>query len=143
MKLGASELFTVRQLNGLQRVGDLLIPANGNFPAFSATGCIERIDDLMGTAHPDDVRDLGYLLLALNYLPLFVIHWLLNLMSRAEQVPAFIAPFISPLLRQLNVGLKGVVFSLYYSGYQRVTSTHTNTLAVIDYQVHCAPDQPH
>jgi len=139
MNPGASRLFTVRQLGGLQRVGDLLVPANGKFPAFSSTGCIERIDDLMGAAHPDDVRDLGYLLLALNYLPLFVIRLLLDLTNKTEQMPAFIAP----LFRQLNIGLKGVVFSLYYSGYQRVTYTGTSTLAVIDYQVHCAPDQAH
>lgn len=139
MKLGASELFTVRQLNGLKRVGDLLVPANGKFPAFSSTGCIERIDDLMGAAHPDDVRDLGYLLLVLNYLPQFAIRLLLDLTDRSEQMPAFIAP----LFRQLNIGLKGVVFSLYYSGHQRVTYSGTNTLDVIDYHVHCAPDQAH
>lgn len=139
MKLGASELFSVRQLNGLQRVGDLLIPANGQFPAFSSTGSIERIDDLMGAAHPDDVRDFGYLLLVLNYLPVFVIRILLDLTSKTEQMPALIAP----LFRQLNIGLKGVVFSLYYSGYQRATYTGANTLDVIDYHVHCAPDQAH
>ena len=92
-----------------------------------------------GAGHPDDVRDLGYLLLVLNYLPLFIIRLLLDLTSKTEQMPALIAP----LFRQLNIGLKGVVFSLYYSGCQPITRTGTNTLAIIDYQVHCAPNQAH
>ncbi|MEZ5504815.1 MAG: hypothetical protein R3F47_14705 [Gammaproteobacteria bacterium] len=137
MKLGASTLFSVRQLNGLQKLGDVMLPANGEFPAFSATGCIERIDDLMGTAHPDDVRDFGLLLLVFHYLPPFVIDWIVRLADSADRWPAFIAP----LLRQLNIGIKGVVLSLYYSGYQRTTSRAKNPLHAIDYQVHCAPDQ--
>lgn len=137
MSLGASSLFTVRQLSGLQKLGDIMLPANGEFPAFSATGCIERIDDLMGTAHPDDVRDFGMLLLVFHYLPPFVIAWIVQLADSANRWPALIAP----LLRTLNIGIKGVVFSLYYSGYHRATWQGRNGLAAIDYHVHCAPDQ--
>ena len=137
MSLGASSLFTQRQLSGLCRVGDLMMPANGKFPTFSQTGCIERIDDLMGTAHPDDIRDLGLLLLVFNYLPKFSLHWILQLIDKTEQMPGFIAP----LFRTLNIGIKGVVFSLYYSGYSRVTYQGPTGLDAMDYQVHCAPDQ--
>ena len=137
MSLGASSLFTQRQLNGLTRIGDLMLPANGRFPAFSQTGCIERIDDLMGTAHPDDIRDLGLLLLVFNFLPVFVLRWVLQLVDKAEQMPSFIAP----IFRTLNIGVKGVVLSLYYSGYSRVTYQGKSALDAIDYEVHCAPDQ--
>ena len=137
MSLGASSLFSRRQLNGLIRIGDLMLPANGRFPAFSQTGCVERIDDLMGTAHPDDIRDLGLLLLVFNYLPTVMLRWILQLIDKTEQMPSFIAP----LFRTLNIGIKGVVLSLYYSGYSRVTYQGPSALDAIDYQVHCAPDQ--
>jgi len=137
MSLGASSLFTQRQLNGLCRIGDLIMPANGSFPSFSQTGCIERIDDLMGTAHPDDIHDFGCLLLMCNYLPVFTLRWLLQLLDKTEQMPSFIAP----LFRTINIGIKGVVQSLYYSGYKRATYQGPSTYDVIDFQVHCAPDQ--
>lgn len=137
MSLGASTLFNARQLSGLQKLGDILVPANGEFPAFSTTGCIERIDDLMGTAHPDDVRDFGLLLLAFHYLPVFVIEWIVRLADSADRWPALIAPS----LRTLNIGIKGVVLSLYYSGYHRITYQGKTGLDVIDYHVHCTPDQ--
>ena len=138
MSLGASSLFSARQLQGLQKLGDVMLPANGEFPLFSSTGCIERIDDLMGTAHPDDIRDFGLLLLVINYLPNLAIEWIVRLADSAERMPALIAP----LCRQLNIGIKGVVFSLYYSGYHRSTYQGKTGLDVIDYHVHCAPDQP-
>lgn len=138
MTSAAPPLFTTRQLQGLCRVGDILLPANGAFPAFSATGCIDRINALMATAHPDDVRDLGLLLLVCNYLPRWVIHMMLQLTNKTEQMPALIAP----PFRMLNIGLKGVIFSLYYSGYHRDTWQGRQVHEVIDYQVHCAPDQP-
>ena len=138
MSLGASSLFSVRQLQGLEKLGDVMLPGNQDFPSFSATGCIERIDDLMGTAHPDDVRDFGLLLLAIHYLPTIMVEWLVRLADGADRWPAFIAP----LLRTLNIGIKGVVLSLYYSGYHRSTYQGKTGLDAIDYHVHCAPDQP-
>ena len=137
MSLGASSLFTTRQLNGLNKLGDIMIPANGQFPAFSHTGCINHIDDLMGTAHPEDIRDFGLLLLVFHYLPLFVIQWIVWLADNADRFPEFIAP----LLRTANIGMKGVVVSLYYSGYHQATYQGNTGLDIIDYHVHCAPDQ--
>lgn len=138
MSLGASSLFSARQLNGLQKLGDIMLPANGEFPQFSTTGCIERIDDLMGTAHPDDIRDFGLLLLMMHFLPEFAVEWIVRLSDSAERWPAMIAP----LLRTVNIGIKGVVFSLYYSGYHRTTYQGKTGIDAIDYHVHCAPDQP-
>lgn len=137
MSLGASSLFTTRQLSGLRKLGDIMLPPNGDFPAFSSTGCIERIDDLMGTAHPDDVRDFGLLLLVIHYLPAFAVEWIVRLADSADRWPSFIAP----LLRMMNIGIKGVVFSLYYSGYHRASYTGKTGPEAIDYHVHCAPDQ--
>lgn len=138
MSLGASSLFNARQLNGLQKLGDIVLPGYGEFPRFSDTGCIEHIDDLMSPAPPDDLKDLGKLLLVFHYLPTFAIEWILRLADGADRWPALIAP----LLRTLNIGTKGVVFSLYYSGHHRTTYQGKTGLDVIDYHVHCAPDQP-
>lgn len=137
MNSGKSTLFTRRQLQGLCKLGDILAPAQGPFPAFSSTGCIDHIDALMGTAHPDDIRDLRGLLLVMSYLPRFAVEWIVRLADSADQWPAFLAP----LLRTLNIGIKGVVYSLYYSGHHRATYQGQTALDAIDYDVHCAPDQ--
>lgn len=137
MSLGASSLFNAPQLSGLRKLGDIMLPANGDFAAFSSTGCIERIDDLMSTAHPDDVRDFGLLLQVCHYLPRFAVEWIVKLADNADRLPGFIAP----LARTLNIGIKGVVVSLYYSGHRPATWRGKTGLDTIDYHVHCAPDQ--
>lgn len=134
----SSTLFSTRQLQGLCKLGDIVLPGQGAFPAFSSTGCVEHVDALLGTAHPDDVRDLGWLLLVIHYLPGFAVEWIVRLADSADRWPALLAP----LLRTLNIGIKGVVFSLYYSGYHRATYQGKTGLDAIDYHVHCAPDQP-
>lgn len=136
MRLGSSEYFSIKQLEAIEKLGDIIIPANGDFPAFSDTGCIEHIDTVMSPAHEEDIKALGWLLLVLRYTPPIFIRWLLDLMGKAESMPRWLAP----PFRLLNVSLKGIVFSLYYSNLTRDSYTGPRPFDAIDYELYCEPD---
>ena len=136
MKLGASEFFSVKQLEAIEKLGDIIVPANAPFPSFSETGCIEHIDTVMSPAHEEDLKLLGILLYVLRYTPNFAIRGLLNLIGKAEKMPRFVAP----LFRLLNVSLNGIVFSLYYSNMTRASYTGPRPFDAIDYEIYCEPD---
>jgi len=137
VKLGASEYYSETQLEGLNKLGDVVIPRNGAFPSFSDTGCRDYIDDVMAPADADDTAAFGYLLLLFKYMPTAFISLILWLADNAESMPKLIAP----PFRMLNISLRGVVFSLYYSN--QTSSSYTGPMVhdVIDYNVTCTPDQ--
>ncbi|MCG8668932.1 MAG: hypothetical protein MI867_05930 [Pseudomonadales bacterium] len=136
MKLGSSEYFTITQLEAIEKIGDIIVPGSGAFPSFTDTGCIAHIDTVMGPAHEEDLKLLGLLLIVLRYTPPVFIRMLLDLMNKAESMPRFIAP----LFRLLNVSLKGIVFSLYYSNLTKESYTGPRPFDAIDYELYCEPD---
>lgn len=106
-----SDYFSKDALKAINKIGDLLIPGSDEFPSFSTYGCVERIDDLLAYAMVDDVKTLNTVLGILNAMPTIFISGLVKWMSKAHKNNG---P-IGDLLRQLNMGLRGIVFSLYYS----------------------------
>ena len=129
-----SGLFTLKQLRGLQKLGDILMPAGHGFPSFSESGCIHQVDTAMGSAHPDDIRDFGFLLLLCYYAPVTVIRWIVSCADHAERFPNLLAI----QFRKLNIGIKGVVVSLYYSGKVGIGQTGS-PLDVIELKLTCKP----
>lgn len=132
-----SRFYNDKQLASLQRLGDVLIPRYNDFPAFSEVGCIAYIDEVMESAKPQDIKDFGLLLSVMRFLPKFMLAGIVKLAVNADKTPEFIAP----LLRQLNIGIRGVVYTLYYAnvvpeGYQGKQPND-----VIDYHVSCKPDK--
>ena len=106
-----SKYFSKSAIKGLTRLGDILIPGDDEFPSFSQYGCVEHVDDLAAYAPADDIKDLGMVLGILAAMPKSMLVWLVKKMAKAHtnNGPA------GTLLRQLNVGIRGIVFSLYYS----------------------------
>ena len=98
-------------IKGLTRIGDILIPGNDEFPSFSAFMCLDHIDDLVAYAPKDDIKDLSMVLSILSVMPRSVLKWLVNKMAVAHKKTG---PS-GTLFRQLNMGIRGIVFSLYYS----------------------------
>jgi len=97
-------------LKALNRIGDIMIPANAEFPKFSDTGGLEHIDDLVAYAPEDDIKDLSMVLGVLAYMPAFVLVWLVNKMETAYDNDGM----LGTVFRQLDFGLRGLIFSLYY-----------------------------
>ncbi len=107
------EKFTVtkRQRKGLLRLGDVVVPGDDALPSFSDSGCADGIDRMLPYMHEGDRDSLLMLLYACAVLPRSVIRGVVSLASGSDRAPAPLAP----LLRMANIGIKGVVCSLYYS----------------------------
>jgi hypothetical protein len=106
-----SQYLNRTQLRGLQRVGDALIPGDRDFPSFSRARCIEQGDRMFAYMSPSDLSGVRVLLGVFAFLPRMVLRGLFALTDRQA---AFPAP-IGAVLRMINIGIKGVVMSLYYS----------------------------
>lgn len=121
--MSRSRFLDARQLRGLDRLGDVYLPGDGDLPAFSASGCAHRIDDVLEYLPEGDRSDLGLLLRILGWVPRFVVAAFVWLTERGDSVPG---P-VGALLRFARIGTRGLVMSLYWS--------HAPVLAAIDYEV--------
>ena len=120
-----SRHFTPRQLCGLQRIGDVLLPGTDASPAFSRTGCIDHIDRMAAYLSKDDLGGLRLVFGLAAGCPRWLIRLLMNLCTHSQRVPG-------PLgagLRLLEIGVKGAVMSLYYAN---VTGEHYRGPKVFD-----------
>ena len=106
-----SAYFSPRALRGLNRIGDVLIPHNGEFPSFSEYGAAAHVDEILAYAPAADVSTLNTVLAILGSMPDGFLRRLANWMENAHENdgPA------GSTLRLLNLGLRGLLFSLYYS----------------------------
>jgi acyl-CoA reductase-like NAD-dependent aldehyde dehydrogenase len=106
-----SKYFSPRQLMGLAKAGDVILPGTRRSPSFSETGCIEYVDRMAAYLSPDDVSDLQTLLTLFRWTPRWAIRRVLALCSRNGRFPGV----IGSTLRKLDIGIKGAITSLYYS----------------------------
>ena len=106
-----SEHFLPREWKAFERVGDILIPGDDVLPKFSACGFYSHVDRLVGCLPKSDVTQLRLLLTVLGFLPNFIIRLILKLASLDGYFPGF----LGVNLRKVSTGLRGIVFSLYYS----------------------------
>lgn len=123
------------QLRSLERLGDLYLPGTERLPSFSASGSLAQIDVVLEGVHEDDLKGLGLLLILLRWMPLPLLRLMLKAIDRHHRFP----PPLAGLLRLLNLALKGVVMSLYYSGLAedgRSSGVHE----AMEFQLHCEPD---
>lgn len=129
--------FSRRQLAVLNRIGDLLLPANGEFPAFSQTGALVHLNEITDASHPDDIRDLRRVLDVMSVMPDSVLRRILRSAMAAHGGKR---PW-SPLLRQLDIGFRGIIYSLYYAGLHGA-GEEEKVLRAMAYQTQCEPDRP-
>jgi len=130
-----SNYLSQAELRGLRKLGDIVVPGGYGLPSFSQTGCVSHIDELMFATPPADVKDFKLLMKVFSVTPDFFIRGILKLVDKDSVFPE---P-IGGLLRLLNVGIKGVVFSLYYSNKTREFYQGPSVHEAMGYQVHCEP----
>ena len=126
-----SKFFNSSALQGLNRIGDLLIPQNADFPAFSESGAAQNVDDLLEYALAEDVSLLNTVLGVMHLLPESTLNWLVRRMETSNRDQGA----LSSLLRQLNFGLRGIIFSLYYGGKAGFGESGKTPLEVIGYDL--------
>lgn len=120
-----SDYLNKREIKGLIKLGDIICPKNNEFPSFSELGCIEYVDDAVGNLDPYDRNDLKLFLKIASILPKFMLKFVMIMINR---------PFIA-LLRMGNIGIKGIIYSLYYSGKQGSSYTGKSIFDIINYKV--------
>ena len=110
--MNISKYFSCNQLHGLLKAGDVILPGTDVSPSFSSTGCIDHVDRTAAYLNPEDLDGLRILLTIFRYAPRWMIRLLMNACMHSDRLP----DFIGAALRTTELGIKGLVMSLYYSG---------------------------
>ncbi len=105
------QLLNATQYAGLLKIGDVLIPGDGELPSFSKSRCAEQADRMLAHMYEGDRSGVKFLLSLFRYLPRFAVRGLFRLSDRHESLPGPVAA----AARLVNLGVKGVVMTLYYS----------------------------
>ncbi len=121
----------VHQILALEAIGDVLIPGDEDLPSFSRLGCVAHVDRLLDYMPDDDLRGLRDVLAVGSFLPRFLVVGLLYWLE-AGFWPS--GPWVAPL-RVVRLGLRGIVFSLYYSGGAGPGFEERGPLEVLSYCV--------
>lgn len=132
----SSDYFWNSTLKGLNRIGDVYVPQNGDLPSFSQFGGIEAIDTVIAYLPKEDVDLLNIVLTAFSVMPINFLQWIVRTMENALDKTGM----VPSLLRQLNLGLRGIIFSCYYSGVGAVNFKGNNPLDVIGYHLNRVED---
>lgn len=131
----SSKHLSATQLQALERLGDIYLPGTEKMPSFTASGSLAQIDVVLEGVHEDDLTGLGWLLLILRWMPALLLRLMLKAVDRHHRFP----PPFAGILRLLNLGLKGVVMSLYYSGLAQ-GETRSGVHEAMQFELHCEPD---
>ncbi len=141
MSATVSRIFNQRQLRILLRIGELMVPGIGALPSFKESGCMFNIDSVMAPAPTEDTQALKLVLTLLSYLPFPVVRGILNALNRLDSVcsknqqPRWLAT-LTCQLRLLLFGLRGIIFTLYYSG-QGSPYQSSGVYQAMGYKVQC------
>lgn len=105
-----SKHLNERQLAAIERIGDVLVPGDGELDSFSRSGCVRHVDRVLGYMPASDLEDLKTLLSILAVLPAPVIALVLRLLEGSPFVPGQ----AGGILRLIRIGLRGLVMTLYF-----------------------------
>ncbi len=111
-------------------MGNILLPKTQDFPSFSETGCIEHIDDILAFAPKDDISGLNSLLVIFSFLPGGTLKWIIKKMGKSHSESGS----LSVIFRQLDFGLKGIIYTCYYSGKTGKNFTGRNPHKIIGFE---------
>ncbi len=127
----SSKFLNPLALKGLNKIGDIFIPESDGLPSFSQLGCSDFIDRVIADLPASDRDGLNILFSLFYILPKFLLIGLFNFLEWIGNRPVP-AGFI---LRQIRIGVRGIVFSLYYSGWKSDRFTGQAPLEVLDYKL--------
>jgi hypothetical protein len=123
--------LTERQCRAWNRIGDVLIPGGEGLPSFSDSGVVHYVGTALESTPPDDREALLTLVSVLAWLPRPLLALMLAANTPLRRLPGIMgAPF-----RLLDMGLRGVVFTVYYAGVDQQGRIHEG----IDCHIHCEP----
>lgn len=126
-----SNLISKAAVRGIVRLGNIIIPGDGEMPSYKEYGGYEHVDDLLLYAPKSDIGDLGLLLSILSFMPQFILVWLVAKMAASHGK----GDGLWVLLRQMDMGIRGIVLSTYYTEKGGASFTGKAPLDGIDYSI--------
>lgn len=102
-------------VKGLKKAGDIIIPGGEGFPSFSESNFVQELPRISEYMNNDDREGFKALTMVMGIMPSVFIRGLLFITTFHSYAPGF----LGAILRQINVGVKGVVFTLYYSNLDK------------------------
>lgn len=123
--------LTTRERQAWEKIGDVLIPGGDGLPAFSTSGVSRHLETALASSPPEDRRDLLRVVRVLAWLPGPLLRLVLVINGGLRRIPG---P-AGGAFRLLDLGLRGVVFTVYYAGLDEDGRIHD----AIDCHIHCEP----
>lgn len=130
--------FSTRSTKGLLKVGEIYCPENSEFPSFKKAAGTTYLNNLVANVPEDDFASLNLVLAIFSFLPNFLVTWIINACTKAQYSSS--DGVISSNLRQLNIGLRGLCYSIYYSEFTHPDYSGKKPLDIIDYHVNRVVD---
>ncbi len=135
-----SNYYSRLSLWGIQKSGNILVPGLEGSPSFSEIGCIEHIDRMLENMPSQDVKDIGIVFALFALTPTPILRALFWILSKSHFFPDRLG---GHLFRLLWMGIRGIIFSLAYSGYTGRNAVVSSKLAgLFEYDVFVAPRSP-
>jgi hypothetical protein len=133
-----ANFFSTRATKGLLKVGEIYCPKNGDFPSFSEAAGTPYLNNLAANVPEDDFSSLNLVLAIFSFLPKGILNWIIEACTNAQNNPS--DGIIPSTLRQLNIGLRGLCYSIYYSEFTNPNYKGKKPLEVIDYKLNRVVD---
>lgn len=105
--------FTKSHLKGFFKLGRVVIPEKSDFPSFQDIDPEKYLNRMLDYMYKDDLAAILIILQLFSIMPLFMIRWIMSLVETGSRWGGMIgAPF-----RMLQIALKGLIFTIYYSDF--------------------------
>ena len=126
-------IISNQALKGLKKIGDVFLPGNAEFPKYSEVAGTYKVNDLVQYVPEDDAASLNLVLIIFSFLPTFILKWLVNQMGNAQQSGK--EGLIPTTFRQLDLGLRGLLYSTYYGEFTNPDFKGRTPVQLIDYSI--------
>lgn len=114
-----------------QRIGRVLVPGNSALPRYDYSNVVKHVPSILAASHQADEETLRVVAMLLGMLPLVLIKALLTLLNHW----AYGIGWAGNLPRQLMIGIKGVIYTSYYSGLDATNQVHQG----MAFELKCEP----
>lgn len=125
--------FSNRAVKGLIKFGNIYCPKNGEFPSYEEVAGTQKLDNLALNVPNDDFSALNLVLIIFSFLPNGMVKWFADKFEAAQNNPS--DNIIQSNFRLLNLGLRGLCYSTYYSEFNNPNYNGKKPLEVIDYHL--------
>lgn len=123
-----SKYLTPAAIKGLNKIGNIYMPDYDGFPSFTRLGCAESVDRVLEDIPASDREGLGLLFTLFSFTPSFLLGFFFSILERVGN-----RPFMGgSAFRQIRFGVRGILFSLYYSGWHGEGYSGKTPIEILD-----------